>query len=251
MNQQKTQLLQPKYASYLSSDQRAEIVRTIERAIDFLGSPEIGVDDRHGPRLYSRFLRGLFDHVKTPPAKNPRSRSKRKVSGQAAPANPSPAQATISPSANHFEPLPAVQISTPFDHFAWPTEVDLSASVDHGSGLGLHGVHASEFFYAPLPFDSDLVESMQSLSSLHEMDDATATLPGKRAFVPLSRVFQSHRRCPFFRICMDEANAPHGFWSVSTTNGHCVWLVTWLIDEHKCVLFCLFYRSASAMKTTE
>jgi hypothetical protein len=236
MDQQKIQLLQPKYASYLSSDQRAEIVRTIERAIDFLGSPEIGVDDRHGPRLYSRFLRGLFDHVKTPPAKNPRSRSRRKISGQAAPANPPPPQATISPSANHFEPLPAVQISTPFDHFAWPTEVDLSASVDHSSGLGLHGVHASEFFYAPLPFDSDLVESMQSLSSLHEMDDATATLPGKRAFVPLSRVFQSYRLCPFFRIRMDEANAPHGFWSVSTTNGHCVWLVTWLIDEHKCLV---------------
>jgi hypothetical protein len=222
MNQQKTQLLQPKYASYLSSDQRAEMFRTIERAIDFLGSPEIGVDDRHGPRLYSRFLRGLFDHVKTPPAKNPRSRSRRKISGQAAheiPANPTPPQATISPSATHFEPLPAVQISTPFDHFAWPTEVDPSAAVDHSSGLGLHGVHAHEFFYAPLPFDSDLVESMQSLSSLHEMDDVTATLPGEQALVRPSRVFQSHRRCPFFRICMDEANAPHGFWSVSPTNG--------------------------------
>jgi hypothetical protein len=73
----------------------------------------------------------------------------------------------------HFEPLPA-QASTPFDHFAWPIEVDVdpSASVDT-SALGLH---ASEFFYAPLPFDRELVESMQSLSSLSEMHDAT--LPG-------------------------------------------------------------------------
>jgi hypothetical protein len=176
MTQQKTQLLQPKYASFLSSDQRAEIVRTVERAIDFLGSHEIGVDDRHGPRLYSRFLRGLFDHVKTPPAKNPRSRSKRKT----APANPSP-------SANHFEPLPVAQTSTPFDHFAWPTEVDPSASAD-SSALGLHGVHASEFFYAPLPFDSDLVESMQCLSSLHEVNNAT--LPGMHLYPYL---VSSHR----------------------------------------------------------
>jgi hypothetical protein len=76
-------------------------------------------------------------------------------------------------SMNYFEPLSA-QPSAPFDHFAWPTEVDPSASAGD-SALGL-GLHASEFFYAPLPFDRDLVESMQSLSSLSEMQDAT--LPG-------------------------------------------------------------------------
>ena len=90
---------------------------------------------------------------------------------------------------NYFEPLPA-QPSTPFDHFAWPTEVDLSASAG-SSALGL-GLHASEFFYAPLPFDSDLVESMQSLSSLSEMPDAT--LPGMHIYILLSPIFQSHQR---------------------------------------------------------
>jgi hypothetical protein len=78
---------------------------------------------------------------------------------------------------NYFEPLPA-QSSTPFDHFEWPTEVDPSASAG-SSALGL-GIHASEFFYAPLPFDRDLVESMQSLSSLSEMQDAT--LPGTHIY---------------------------------------------------------------------
>lgn len=73
----------------------------------------------------------------------------------------------------YFEPVPA-QHSTPFDHFAWPTDVDLSASTG-SSALGLD-LHASEFFYAPLPFDRDLVESMQTLSSLTEMQDTT--LPG-------------------------------------------------------------------------
>jgi hypothetical protein len=83
---------------------------------------------------------------------------------------------------NYFEPLPA-QPSTRFDHFAWPTEVDPSASAG-GSALGLD-LHASEFFYAPLPFDRDLVESMQSLSSHSEMQDTT--LPGTHIYsYPLS-----------------------------------------------------------------
>jgi hypothetical protein len=182
MTNRKSQLLQPKYASYLLSEQRAEIVRNVERAIEFLGS-DIGVDDQHGPRLYSRFLRGLFERVKTPPAKISRSRSKRKTLGQPASArelcaNVQPPQQPIKPvSMNYFEPLPA-QPPTPFDHFELPTEVDPSASVD-SSALGL-GLHASEFFYAPLPFDRDLVESMQSLTSLSEMQDAT--LPGTHIY---------------------------------------------------------------------
>jgi len=169
-------LLQPKYASYLSAEQRAEIVSTVERAVEFHGSPDIGVDDRHGPRLYSRFLGGLLEHVKTPPAKpsTRSSRSKRKalpaLEVQAS-LQPPTAPSTQPLSSNHFEPLPA-QTTTPFDHFAFPTEVDPSAP---GSGSAL-GLTASEFFYAPLPFDSDLVESMQSLSSLTEMNDTS--LPG-------------------------------------------------------------------------
>lgn len=176
------QLLQPKYASYLSSEQRAEVVRTVERAIEFQGSPDIGVDDRHGPRLYSRFIGGLLERVKRPPVKP--FRSKGKISGPPPPelhANVPPAPAPQSVSVNHFEPLPA-RITTPFDHFAFSTEVDPSASAS-GSALGLT---ASEFFYSPLPFDSDLVESMQSLSSISEMHDAM--LPGTH----LSRVFQLH-----------------------------------------------------------
>jgi hypothetical protein len=163
----------------------------VERAIEFLGSPDIGVDDRHGPRLYSRFLHGLFERVRTPPGKISRSRSKRKAPGRLAPApelstNVQPREHPMKPvSMNHFEPLAVPQRSTPFDHFAWPTEVDPSAG---GSALGL-GLHASEFFYSPLPFDSDLVESMQSLSSLSEMQDAT--LPGTHIYSHPH--FQSHQ----------------------------------------------------------
>ncbi|KAI0303682.1 hypothetical protein B0F90DRAFT_1310868 [Multifurca ochricompacta] len=169
------QLLQPKYASYITPMQRADIIRIVERAVEFHGSPDIGVDDRHGPRLYSRFIGGLLECVKTPPSRSSRlSRSKRKASvipittghhTNLAPIATQPA------TMNYFDPLPT-RTTTPFDHFAWSTEGYSSTSTG-GSALGLT---ASEFFYAPLPFDNDFLESMQSLSSLSDMNDAM--LPG-------------------------------------------------------------------------
>jgi hypothetical protein len=169
-------LLQPKYASYISLDLRAEIIRTVERAVEFLGAPDIGVDDRHGPRLFSRFLGGLLDRVKTPPTtSHRRSRSKRKSPGSSSTVH----HANLSPpvtrqaaaNLNYFEPLPK-RTTTPFDHFAFPTESNPSA-VASASALGLT---ASEFFYSPLPFDPDLLQSMQSLSSLPGIHDSI--LPG-------------------------------------------------------------------------
>ncbi|KAI0267719.1 hypothetical protein BC834DRAFT_821940 [Gloeopeniophorella convolvens] len=165
-------LLQPKYASYISPAQRAEIVRTVERAVEFHGSPDIGIDERHGPRLYSRFIGSLLEHVKTPPpAKLRSSRSKRpSPDPPAASANtdaslaPPPIQTQANP-INYFDPLPP-RFSTPFDHFGMPTENDQAAVASGGSALGLM---ASDFFYAPLPLDNDLLQSMQSLSSLPDM----------------------------------------------------------------------------------
>ncbi len=126
-------------------------------------------------------------------------------------ANVQPLQQPIQPvSMNYFDPLPA-QPSTPFDHFAWPTEVDPSAP----AGTSALGLHASEFFHAPLPFDSDFVESMQSLSSLSEMQDAT--LPGTNLYILL--VSSNHINALCLRLCVDETNASRGFWLVPTTNG--------------------------------
>ena len=167
--------MQPKYASYISPEQRTEIVRTVERAVEFHGSPDIGVDDRHGPRLYSRFIGGLLERVKTPYRP---SRSKRKSPGFSATGNHAnlappvarPAAATV----NYFEPLPK-RTTTPFDHFAFSTESDPLAL----ASTTTPALTASDFFYAPLPFDNDLLESMQSLSSLSDMHDAM--LPGVHA----------------------------------------------------------------------
>ncbi|CAA7267126.1 unnamed protein product [Cyclocybe aegerita] len=53
-------LLQPKFASYLTTDQRVDIRNLVQKVIDLLGSPEVAIDERHGPKLYSRFLEKLL-----------------------------------------------------------------------------------------------------------------------------------------------------------------------------------------------
>jgi hypothetical protein len=46
-----------------------EIYRDIERLINTLGSPQIAIDARHTPRLYSRFLANLLaEHMRDNPA---------------------------------------------------------------------------------------------------------------------------------------------------------------------------------------
>lgn len=59
-------LLHPKYATYLKVEQRHEIDKLVRGLIGLLGSPEVVVDEKHSPKLWSRFLSGLLS---TPTAK--------------------------------------------------------------------------------------------------------------------------------------------------------------------------------------
>ncbi|KAF9236712.1 hypothetical protein BU15DRAFT_63760 [Melanogaster broomeanus] len=53
-------LLQPKYSHYFTNERRKEIRTLVQEAVDLLGAPEVVVDDKHGPKLFSRFLAGLL-----------------------------------------------------------------------------------------------------------------------------------------------------------------------------------------------
>lgn len=53
--------MQPKFAAYLTREQRVEARSLIQQVVEVLGSPEVAVDDGHYPKLYSRFLKGLLD----------------------------------------------------------------------------------------------------------------------------------------------------------------------------------------------
>ncbi|THH12044.1 hypothetical protein EW146_g7836 [Bondarzewia mesenterica] len=55
-----TKLLRPEFSQFLPEGQETEIFELIGRLIQTLGSPQISIDERHTPKLYSRFLAGLL-----------------------------------------------------------------------------------------------------------------------------------------------------------------------------------------------
>ena len=54
------QLLRPECSRFITPNLESEIYRVIERLISTLGSPQIAIDERHTPKLYSRFLASLL-----------------------------------------------------------------------------------------------------------------------------------------------------------------------------------------------
>jgi hypothetical protein len=54
------QLLRPECSRFITPGLESEIYRVIERLINTFGSPQIAIDERHTPKLYSRFLASLL-----------------------------------------------------------------------------------------------------------------------------------------------------------------------------------------------
>ncbi|KAJ7650362.1 hypothetical protein FB45DRAFT_16338 [Roridomyces roridus] len=162
--------LQPKFASYLTTDKRQEIRGLVKKVIDLLSSPDVSLDDKHGPNLYARFLKGLLS---APLAKAPR-RPGRTNSGQPMDGNEStPSNHTSPDTSSHHSFSPAATTAAlSFDRFAPP----LQAGVDpfmplvaggpaDTNGLGLD-TSPSDFFPPTLPmYNGDSMHGMQHTST--------------------------------------------------------------------------------------
>lgn len=186
-------LLQPKFAAYLTTERRVEIRSLVQKVIDLLSSPEIAIDDRHGPKLYSKFLKGLLAAPMakvdaTPPTR--KVRQPRSFSGH----TPEPASETSYPFYSHPSPAGSASLSPPprptalsFDSFAPVGATDPFApenalnitGIDDTTGLNL----MSEFFQPPLPFDEHILQSMQSLSDPSGWQDTTLPCTSPRYHV--------------------------------------------------------------------
>ncbi|PCH42434.1 hypothetical protein WOLCODRAFT_120564 [Wolfiporia cocos MD-104 SS10] len=185
-------LLQPKYAQYLSRTQRVEIRDLVQRVIDLLGSPEVAVDDRHGPKLYSRFLSGLLSmpnaqidyqppkrepgHRRTP-SKTPSSTS----SPLARDALPLSARGSLSPPPTSSSSNSPKQPITPPP--ASPLSSQFYQAVQTPPGGAIISqpspptdLEAPGFFSPPLFYDSELLQSMQSVADSSAWPDMV--LPG-------------------------------------------------------------------------
>lgn len=183
-------LLQPKFASYLTAEKRFEMVGLVQSSIDLL--EDIAVDDRHGPRLYARFLKSLLAKVETPNTKPPTNRAfkmRRPKSSSAEPAA-APVDNHDSPAStrNSMSPQPNYAALS-FDQFAPPGGV-VDPFAMSASNQNMNSVNMSDLFYPPLPYDNDIMQGMQALADPAWQD--MASLPG----LNLIAQFQSHGQQP-------------------------------------------------------
>ncbi|KAG6865902.1 hypothetical protein C0991_010735 [Blastosporella zonata] len=185
-------LLQPKFASYLSIQKRLEIREVVQKVVDLLSSAEIAIDDRHGPGLYARFLKGLLAapmaqvdplSPSVPPRKSRISLTTSTVpqptettSHYQTTYNDQSSRATsvsLSPVPRHealsFESFAPVGATDPFAPPGSNPSNLLPLHLDGEEGSN----YTSELFPPPLPFDDAIMHSMQSLSDPNVWHDIT------------------------------------------------------------------------------
>ncbi len=118
----------------------------------------MSIDDRHGPRLYARFLRGLL--ASRPKRQNLKAKS---VSPAAQKVDlfdsPYPRQTNSTPNS-------ARQSMEPDQH---PQMYTQSFTMEPSDMSAQFGMNYSEYIAAPLPFESDLLQSMADPSVWPDM----------------------------------------------------------------------------------
>ncbi|KAL1949311.1 hypothetical protein VTO73DRAFT_8192 [Trametes versicolor] len=171
--------LHPRYAQHIPRDTRIEIRTMVEEVANFLGSPEVAVDDRHGPKLYSRFLKGLLEmplaHIDHSPTALKRSMK------PLAPATPSPdsrpgSSSPMPPTPVHVPapPLPQQSGVKEEQRFAQDSQMFDGLDLGYPDSQG-QPINAAELYSPPLPFDHELLQEMQTLT---DPNWANMVLPG-------------------------------------------------------------------------
>jgi hypothetical protein len=189
-------LLQPKFASYLSREKRIEIRNLVQKVIDLLASPEIAVDDRHGPKLYSKFLKNLLAKplaqidppnargVSEPPAPPRRAPkvAKSTSTGEGMDTSDLPKSADAYQTVfNHPSPATSGSMSPPpaeaiasFNNFRPVGGVDPYAPDEPIMNMFDGGLNTTnpdafmDYFQPELPFDPDIIRSF------HDLNDPTS-----------------------------------------------------------------------------
>lgn len=181
-------ILQPKFASHVDDSMRVEIRARVQSVIDYLGSSEIGANEKYGPKMYAKFLKGLLaapllstgpDILRRRTAKTGSSGTSTDTSnsfnqsGGSASNHPSPSTTThsLSPTSHEtvsFDQFPSPNGST--DPFAPPpsfppgTTSSLNGYNTNGMniGLGLTDYFSPSMMGSGLAYTDD--EMMQSMS---------------------------------------------------------------------------------------
>ncbi|GBE88352.1 hypothetical protein SCP_1301670 [Sparassis crispa] len=182
-------LLQPKYTAFITREQRIEIRDHVQRVIDLLGSPEVGIDDRHGPKLYSLFLKGLLatpmariDH--SPGSINRDTFAARRVAQKYQKNQLSSSSSSQSDFGQSASPPPSSGSSlntnspqqNPLSVGPYGPQTQPGPTVFQSQYPTISQMSTPEFLAPPLPFDHEMIQSMQSLTDPNIWPDIA--LPG-------------------------------------------------------------------------
>ena len=149
----------------------------VEEAANFLGSPDVAIDDRHGPKMYSRFLHGLLDTPLASVDHSPAALKRAARSAGSSSASPEIRQSHVEipdPPAVSIPPLqaPVTVMPASDSHMYEPLGMRYNQSSQP--------VDPAELFAPPLPFDDDLLHSMQTVT---DANWANMVIPGQLCFI--------------------------------------------------------------------
>ncbi|OJA09448.1 hypothetical protein AZE42_02630 [Rhizopogon vesiculosus] len=158
-------LLQPKYSQYFTHDQRVEIRDLVQKTVDLLGAPDVALDEKHGPYLYSRFLAGLLAspavRVDLSPtsATNPHAHKRPRKPKTPTTKTQGGFLADTPGSSDYASPSCSPSPSYTYPHAESFTTV-------HTQDQAKTGINAADMFHGPIPMclDTDLLESAQIMA---------------------------------------------------------------------------------------
>ncbi|KAG7089735.1 hypothetical protein E1B28_011389 [Marasmius oreades] len=175
-------ILQPKFAHHLDDSVRTDIRQHVQSVIDYLGSPQIGADERYSPKMYAKFLKNLLAVSLFSSGSEILRRRSTKSSASATSTDASnPFHQSAGTASNHPSPSPTHPLSPPshetlsFDQFV-PSNADsftpapsFSTGTTSLNGYNVNrtniGLELTDYFPAPMMgtgFTED--EMMQSMS---------------------------------------------------------------------------------------
>lgn len=163
-----SQLLRPDFAEIVAPKHKEHILQLVRRLIDLFGSSDIAVDDRHTPKLYSRFLDGLVARYSKPQEEaQPRTVPKLEGSPGDAPMSSLPELTMpLSQHSGHITHPPQIQHmgDTQFGQTISPTRYDnniYTSSNGSGNTVTPYNVEGN----IPEVHSEDLLASMQAINN--------------------------------------------------------------------------------------
>lgn len=162
----------------------------MQEAVDLLGSPEVVLDDKHGPKLFSRFLAGLLaahptnsDSLSPLSAKSSSRRLGTKSKGKGREVGGAPHSSSLGSELSASSPSNYSEMSSPGQHLMHMHGSSPDVSRGHSPATIIDtqdssSIHSSELFQAAIPvpiIDQELLDSMQFMADPVWQD---TTVPG-------------------------------------------------------------------------